>query len=137
MDRQEEINHIGLEIIGMQNPLQISMPNYSSIYAIEVQQFHYVPTGTPPTGYLGINVSGTRGRYNQYGLQMDTVKTIPLAPSNIYDYQSSEIEGGTVHSVNNGTDITITFIDKTINSLNHTLINFNNNYLLNLALYLK
>lgn len=132
---EDSFNHVQLEIIGQQNPVTISMSTYNNIAAMELDQFYYKPSGTIPSNYIGINAQGTRGRYNQFGLQTSTVRTIPVQ-SGVYYYQNDD-DTDSVKYVNNGTDLIISFVDKNVNSLNPTLITFDNNYLLNISLILQ
>ena len=133
---EDQFNHVQLEIIGQENPLTISMSNYNNIAAMDLEQFYYKPNGTAPTNFIGINAQGTRGRYNQFGLQTNTIKTIPNV-SGIYSFQNSNEDSDSVRYLNNGTDLIVSFVDKNVNSLNPTLITFDNNYLLNISLILS
>lgn len=128
--------HLQLEIVGTENPINISMSNFNNILSLELEQFFYKPAGTAPTTLMGIKCSGIRGRYNQNGLQMEVMKTIPNVGA-IYQYNDSNGDTDSVKYVNNGTNLIISFIDRNSNSLNPTLITFDNNYLLNISLLVE
>lgn len=134
MNSTQELKHVELEIISKQNPITFNMSNYSNIMGLELEQFYYKPNGAAPTNFIGVRASGSRGRYNEAGLQMDVLKTVPLVNS-AYNFQDASASDEGVRYMNNGTDLVITFIDRNTPSLNPSLITFDNNYLLNMTLY--
>ena len=129
----DNVKKVEIEIINQSNPILISIPSSKQMVGIEVEQFFYRPSTTANHApLLGIVVEGARGRYNENGQQVETLKTIPFR-SNNYDFESSESDitpfTGSPQSFNIG------FVNKNVISLNPTKIVFDTKYLLVLNLY--
>lgn len=136
MDTNRNYKHVELEIIGTQNPINIQMSNFTNIIGLELEQFYYKPNGTAPTTLLGVKASGTRGRYNENGLQTEVIKTLPLI-SGMYTYTDNNGDDDAVKYMNNGTNLIVSFIDRNSVSLNPVMLTFDNNYLLNISLLVE
>lgn len=136
MHSGQEMKHIELEIFSMQNPLLINMSNFKNIIGLELERFHYNPIGTAPSVFLGIKASGSRGRFNEFGMQTEIIKTVPLV-SGAFDYSDQNGDRDATQYLNTGTDLVITFVERQDQNLNPKLFTFDTNYLLNLTIFVS
>lgn len=123
-----------LEVIDTVNPILVNL--CKEVVAIELEQFFWKPPGVEPTQYLGIEIPGAKGRYNQFGYLNSVVKTIPFK-SPYYDFlQPKDLVPEILNSL--GGNFTIGFIDKSnTTNLARQYINFDSKYLVNFTLYTK
>lgn len=145
MDRAER--YFKVLYVGQSNPLKVEIPlGYGSeIVDVEVETFFYNPgTATSVPTYIGLYVEGLRGRFNEKGEQIDTVKTFPYK-GGVYDFDATggmgEVDSENQYNVGLGNSLQVALIDQSAGTgvgINYTpIVTFNSYYTLNLTIWTK
>jgi len=125
-----------LEIVSKENPINIPINYVGKVIGIELESFYYTITN-PSVRYLGININGLKGKYNELGNQIACIQTIPYdAGSSSYKFQSTS-DNDVLKLSGGEPNLYIQFVNREITGINPSLIPFSNNYLLNLSLYIE
>lgn len=131
MNAVNDYNLITIEVVGTSNPLVLDSSNFRDIGAIVVQEFTALQTPSVPNKpYLSILCNNIRGTFDEKGMGVPVLKTIPPSMNGqMYRFKGSDHEGELSTWMGNGTSTSFEFVWRGADRQQSELIQFTSPYL--------